>query len=387
MRRSRPLTVVSAAFIAVLSIVLSACDSGGGDGDAAPLPPPSGEPRGFYMGFTPWPYDSTLDALNTTYSLIQDNGDLVAHHITQGVPWQEALTGAPYPNHLLTEINGRLDQTRNDKVVYLAIDPLSILRDTLVGNWGENGQEARTGAWSSRTFSDPEVIAAFTNFALNLIDQFNPAYFNYGTEANELLIRSPAQFDDFVVFAQGVYNNIKAQHPDLPLMISVAMKSPGSAEPSAFAAQFSRLAPYVDIVGISAYPYAFYAPSDGATPSALPGNWLSQINAIAPNKPVAITETGWVAQDLDIPRFGISVDSSEALQRDYVARLMTEADNLGAAFVVWFSAVDYDAFWNGLLGRDELSAIWRDTGLYDPNTQARTALGTWQENYRRSYQP
>lgn len=374
-------------FFFVSVLVLSGCDSeGGGGDDSVPVPPPSGEARAFYMGFTPWPYDSTLDAQNTTYSLIQDNGDLVAHHITQGVPWQEALTGSPYPDHLLRDINGRLDQTRDEKVVYLAIDSLSILRDTIVGNWGENGQEPRSGAWSSRTFADPAVITAFSNFALNLIEQFNPAYFNYGTEANELLIRSPQQFDQFVVFAEGVYNNIKARYPNLPLMISVAMKSPGSSEPNAFAAQFSRLAPFVDIVGISAYPYAFYAPADGATPSALPGNWLSQINAIAPNKPVAITETGWVAQNLDIPQFGISVDSSEALQRDYVTRLMSEAGNLNAEFVVWFSAVDYDAFWNGLLGQDALSAIWRDTGLYDPDTQPRAALDTWQQNYRRPYQ-
>lgn len=376
-------------FLAVCSaVLLSACDGGGGGGDsAAPVPPPAGEARSFYMGFTPWPYDSTLDAINTTYSLIQDNGDLVAHHITQGVPWQEALTGAPYPDHLVNEINGRLDQTRSNKVVYLAIDSLSILRDTLIGNWGENGQEPRSFPWRNRSFDHPDVITAFSNFALNLIEQFNPAYFNYGTEANELLIRSPDQFDDFVVFAQGVYSAIKARYPDLPIMISVAMKSPGSSEPNAFAAQFSRLAPYVDIVGISAYPYAFYASSDGATPGALPGNWLSQIRDIAPNKPVAITETGWVAQNLDIPAFGISVAATEATQRDYVQRLMAEAGSLDAEFVVWFSAVDYDAFWNGILGRDDLSAIWRDTGLYDPNTQPRAALDTWQENYRRPYQP
>lgn len=376
--------------LAVLALtgILSACDSGGGGGDSTPPPPPPmGEARGFYMGFTPWPYDSTQEAVNTTYSLIQDNGDLVAHHITEGVPWQQAFSGAPYPNDLMTEINGRVNQTRNEKVVYLAIDSLSILRDTMIGNWGENGQEARPFPWNLRSFDHPDVITAFSNFSLDLIEQFNPAYFNYATEANELLLRNPAQFEDFVVFAQGVYQNIKARYPDLPVMISVAMKSPDSGETTLFANQFSRLAPYVDIVGISVYPYAFYAASDGATPAALPGNWLSQINTIAPGKPVAITETGWVAQNLVIPEFGINVQSGEATQADYVRRLMAAADALDAQFVVWFSGIDYDAFWNGALGQNSLTAIWRDIGLYDPNTQPRQALTVWQENYRRPYQP
>ena len=53
-----------------LSGLLVGCDSeGGGDDSPAPTPPAMGEPRPFYMGFTPWPYDSTLDALNTKWFL------------------------------------------------------------------------------------------------------------------------------------------------------------------------------------------------------------------------------------------------------------------------------------------------------------------------------
>ena len=371
-----------------LSGLLVGCDSeGGGDDSPAPTPPAMGEPRPFYMGFTPWPYDSTLDALNTTYSLIQDNGDLVAHHITEGIPWQEAFTGAPYPNDLVNEINGRLNQTRNEKVVYLALDSLSILRETLVGNWGENGQEDRPFPWNLRGFNNPEVITAYSNFALDLIEQFNPAYFNYATEANELLLRNPGQFENFLVFAEGVYNNIKARYPDLPVMISIAMKSPGTVEANLFAEQFSRLAPYVDILGLSVYPYAFYLPDDGATPASLPSNWLTQVRDFAPNKPLAITETGWTAQNLNLPEFSISIQSSEATQAEYLRRLMAEAQAIDAEFVVWWSSVDYDAFWNGVLGQTQLTAIWRDIGLFDPSTQPRQALTDWQENFQRPYQP
>jgi exo-beta-1,3-glucanase (GH17 family) len=161
-------------------------------------------------------------------------------------------------------------------------------------------------------------------------------------------------------------------------MVSIALKSPDAAEMSAFASQFARIADYVDVVGASAYPYAFYSPEDGASPDSLPADWLSQISAIAPGKPVAITETGWVAQDLVLPRFGIDVNSDDATQQSYVERMLNEAQRLDVGFVIWFTIVDFDALWNGVLGQYDLPAIWRDTGLYDETQRPRDALDTWQ---------
>ena len=368
-----------------LGATLAACGGGSGgdsDNDSSAVVTPT-LTRGFQMGFTPWPYDATLDALNNTYTLIQQNGDIVAHHITEGVPWEAALNRTAYPAHLTREIDGRVSQTLGDKTVYLAIDSLSILRETLIGNWGESGQESRTPPWDSRSFADPEVIAAFSNFSLDMIARFEPAYFNYATEANELYNRNPAAFDDFVVFARGVYNNIKAQYPALPVMVSIALKSPAAAETSEFAGQFARIADYVDLVGISVYPYAFYNAQEGASPDTLPTDWLSQISVIAPNKPVAITETGWVAEDLLLPRFAIDIRSDDATQRNYVERTLDEAERLDARFVIWFTAVDFDALWNTVLGQYDLPAIWRDAGLYDETLRPRAALDVWQAWFDR----
>ncbi len=367
--------------------LLVGCDSGGEDGNSDGPANNSGPARSFQLGFTPWPFDSTITALNTTYSLIQENGDIVAHHLKQGVPWQEALTGSPYPQHLTREIDGRISRTMSGKTVYLAIDPLSTLRDTLAGNWGENGQEPRSAPWDARSFATPEVITAFTNFSLDMIERFEPAYFNYATEATELLLTNPQDFSDFVVFAREVYANIKRAYPDLPLMVSVGLKSPGSPATNGFIDQFPRIADYVDIVGISVYPYAFFQADDGRSPGALPDNWLRQIQSIAPNKPVAITETGWVGEDLDIPRFDLSVNSSENNQRNYVTKMLEAAESLDAQFVIWFTAVDFDAFWRGALGRDDLALIWRDAGLYDENLRGRPALDVWQDWLGRRYEP
>jgi hypothetical protein len=60
------------------------------------------------------------------------------------------------------------------------------------------------------------------------------------------------------------------------------------------------------------------------------------------------------------------------------AALLSEADALGAEFVIWFFTVDFDNLWEGLLGRDPVARIWRDTGLWDETLAPRPALDTWQ---------
>ena len=343
---------------------------------ASPTPTPA-PTRSFYMGFTPWPYDATIDAVNFTYDRIHEHGDMVKHHLMQGIPWDAAYAQTAYPTAVENEINGRINATNNDKVIFLAIDSLNVSRNALVGNWSENGGEDRQAPWDTRDYNDAEVIEAYTNFALDMISRFQPEYFSYGTEVSDLILNNSTSFDNFVVFAEAVYTTIKAEHPNLKLMATVALKSPDSASKTTIENNFSRIIDFVDVVGISAYPYAFYSPGDRETPNDLPTNWISQIQDIAGNKPLAITETGWVGEELTITNYGLTVESSEQIQNNYVVELLEEANQLNTEFVIWFSVTDFDAMWNNALGQDDLSAIWKDTGLYDENLQARDGLSTW----------
>ncbi len=74
-----------------------------------PTPAPT---RTFYMGFTPWPYDATLDAVNFTYDRIQEHGDMVKHHLMQGVPWDAAYTQSTYPTCIFCPIMNTHSGTR-----------------------------------------------------------------------------------------------------------------------------------------------------------------------------------------------------------------------------------------------------------------------------------
>lgn len=348
-----------------------------------PIEIPSGETRSFSMGFTPWPYAASDTAITYTYTLVQDSGDIIAHHLMSGIPWEEAYSGLQLPNSIEEDISSKINQTHSGKAIYLSIDSLNSARDDLASNWGKNGEEPRLPPWDEKNFEDPEVAEAYSNFALRMIERFQPIYFNYAPEVSDLILNDPDKFSKFIIFAESVYQSIKNIHPDLPLMASVALKSPDSNETSIIESNFSRLSDFVDVVGISVYPYAFFEHSNKGDPANLPEDWLNQISSIAGGKPTAITETAWIAENLVIPGFGYSEQSNADKQSEYVSTLLKTANDLSMSFVIWFTVVDYDTLWSGMLEQDDLSKIWKDTGLYNEDLNARPALDVWNSYYLR----
>lgn len=338
------------------------------------------------MGFTPWPYDATLEAVNITYQNIQQDGDIIHHQLMQGIPWDEAFNQIAYPADVEDDLTMRLSQTVTGKAVLLSVDSLDAGREGLANNWGNGGEQPRVAPWDVRDFDSPEVIAAYSNFALDLIARFSPAYFNFGTEASELILNDLAKYEKFVVFAQQVSANIKAVYPDLKLLVSVAIKSPASADMVLIKDNIADILPYIDVLGISVYPYIFYSHADKGNPSTLPADWLSQAASLAPGKALGITETGWIAENLVIDFFSINVPSNEVYQQEYVTRLLDESNQLSMEFVIWWSAIDFQALWEGALVEDDIAAIWRDIGLYDEAVQPRSGLSDWQQYLGRPRQ-
>ena len=142
---------------------------------------------------------------------------------------------------------------------------------------------------------------------------------------------------------------------------------------------FDRIRDYTDIVGVSVYPYIFFSHANKGDPDNMPPDWLSQASVLAQGKPVAITETGWIGQDLIIPSFSVNVPSNPQFQLDYAQRLLDESNTMNVEFIIWWTIVDFDALWNGVLLQDPVASIWRDIGLVDEGLQPRPALSEWQD--------
>ncbi len=346
-----------------------------------------GNTRSFYIGFTPWPYAATVAAIDDTYAKINAEGDIIQHQLMGGIPWQEALENKPedYHQNVKNDINEKIAKSGPGKVIYLSVDPLNSSRDNLVPYWAENYNESLAShssvlePWNTRDFDSPEVITAFTHFSLDMIGRFHPKYFNYATEVSELIIKNPVRYARFKTFAQQVYTSIKAVHPDLIILVSVAFKSPGSAEMSTIKTGMTEISAYYDMLGISIYPYAFFGHADKGDPANLPSNWFSQVTEIAGTKPIAVTETGWIAEDLDFlnPAY-TDIFSDPSHQNEYTKQLFSQANALNAQFIIWFTVVDYDALW-ATLGSSDEAKVWRDSGLYDQTLAERPALATWRQ--------
>lgn len=330
--------------------------------------------RPFEMGFRYCPHGPSFDEVEATWEKIHTHGDLVCLQLDGGIPWPEAYAETAYHENLYGSLYWLKTNLRSDEKLYLAVTPLNMARDDLAEYWGESTAMARTGDWATAQFDDPMVILAYSNWCLYLINRFQPDYFNYGVELGLMVHNNPAKWAKLLTLASQVYANIKAVHPDLPTFISWSFLYPqGSDEQNLMDGHFPEILPYTDYVGVSVYPYLIWDIED---PETLPANWLSHAVTLGEGKPIAITETGWIAENLD----GADLDriGTPEYQDAYVARLLQDAQALDVVFVTWLFAIDYDNMWATLSGQAaEQTLLWRDSGLYDGNVSPRPGLTTW----------
>jgi hypothetical protein len=378
--RIRRLGPSGLVLLSLLAGLLAACGGGGGGSDGSPTPTDS---RSFVMGFTPFPHAGTQDAVDAAYAVIASDADLIAHHFDDGVPWEEALNNAAsyrdtYDGAYLAELDSRLAASPRGHTVYIAATPLNFERAGLALHRGATGSEPLTPPWDGYALDHPNVIAAFGQHCLNLIEQFDPDYFGYAIEANNLAANVPAKWPEFVNLAQATYTTIKAAYPVLPVFLTLQADF-FQADPPSQTAAINQVLPYTDLIAISSYPYTI-----DPDPRALPADHFSALADLAPDKPFAVAETAWPAEDVtDINNPAtVLIPADAATQQAYIERLLTESEDLSAEFVTLFFTRDFDDFWDTtfqLLPEAALVRIWKDTGLYNGAGNPRAALGPWRD--------
>jgi len=352
--------------ILALSLLIPAC-AGGNGGD------PPVETRSFAMGFTPFPYARSLQAVQDTWAVIGRDADLVTFHYDDGVPWQQAYDQAAYPTDYQNELNGASAAAPPGHRRYLAITPINFLRTGLAQNRTGSGSAPLAPPWDAYTFNDPHVITAFTRHCERMIATFHPDYMAFAVEVNLLAYFSAAKWAAFVSLAQSVYTSLKAAHPELPLFMSLQADS-YFLDPVAQGAAIAQILPMTDFIALSAYPY-----SQNADPAQIRPDLFSELAALAPAKPFAIAETGWAAEDVTAP-YPQVIPETPARQQAYMEFLLRECATLDAVFINWFMTRDYDDLWTSemqFLPEASLVRLWKDIGLYDGAGNGRPALETW----------
>jgi hypothetical protein len=232
------------------------------------------------------------------------------------------------------------------------------------------------------------VKTAYLNYCKRAIDFFEPDYFNMAIEANLLYVNNQLVWSDYLELHIYIYQELKSAYPDLPIFTSVvgAYLLEDFIEGNDHVQQklaVLQLMDYSDYYGISFYPYlsAYLA-------KPYPENALEDLFSIS-TKPLAIAETGYVAQSFSINNGAglTTIESDPIKQQKYISDLLTACENRQTKFVINYAIRDYDQLWVKIGSPTDINIAWRDSGLYDENGNPRPALTTWKEFLSKKYQP
>jgi hypothetical protein len=377
--------------LSVLFAVVACGGGGGGDNPPpSPPPPPPAAARSFWMGFSPWPWDATVAAVDWTWATVRAEGDLVSHHLEEGVPWPQAAAGvnASYPTSYQGLI-GRHRQEGAGRKRLLSINALGIGRDALAPLRNEQVNQPLPAPWATAALDSAEVKAAYANYALRMAAELTPDVMLTGIEVNLLIEKNPALWPAFVTLQCHVYQAVKAARPGLPVGVSLfalALLPEWSAEYDLAQQQqaLAALAPCVDVVAWSVYPFMSSLLAE-SLPDDFFARFVSRLPAALQGKTMGISESGYPAQTWS--QNGLTWNGTPARQRQMVERMLAEAQRLNMRFVAWFTVRDYDQLWAGALAQDPIALIWRDTGLFDESGAAREALTTWRDWRARTAAP
>jgi hypothetical protein len=335
------------------------------------------ESRSFYMGVTPWPADFTASEVDTAYNFINNHCDIVSHHFDDGIPYDEAFNKQPMPANFQQDVSARKLKTATGKKIFLSVSALNLTRKEKA-DYYQNDPVADSikNYWKQLAFNDPKVVTAYINYISWLIDQFQPVYVNYGVESN-VSLWDGASFNLYKDFLSKVYAQLKIKYSSLPFFISFIVDE--SAEGFANA---SQLLSFTDFIGLSAYPYVTVSSSaSGNTdPENFPAGYFEKFISLAPSKPLAFAETGYIAENLIIPSYSLNKQGREDWQKKYLEMICKLCNDHHAKLLIWFCSKDYDAGAAYLRSQglyQDLFGLWQDTGLKNEAGLERPAYQSW----------
>ncbi|MEQ1876798.1 MAG: hypothetical protein ABL958_09130, partial [Bdellovibrionia bacterium] len=388
--------------VALLSMIVagaSGCNSVGSGGPVedetggVPTPTPR-PPEKTYLGFTPLPPSLAPADQDLVYSRFGADANITAHHFDVGVPWNEALIDTyPYDTHIMRDWGDRLAKTPPSHKIYVAVTPINFERNGLAPYRKNQDNMALVAPFdalgAASDFNNTSVRTAYLNYCRRVIRYFNPDFFAFGIEVNLVRKASTATWANYLQLHGFIYTRLKTEFPDLPIFASVVgvpllyayegapaefngTPDPAQAYMDSQRAALAQILAHSDYYAISFYPYAsiFYN-----TP--FPANMIPTLLDLS-TKPLAIAETGILAQDLSV--LGFTLIGSEARQHDYFDQLIGEMKKREGKFIINFVPQDYDQLCIDLGGCGDAIKVWMNTGFYSETGSERSVLQMWRSN-------
>jgi hypothetical protein len=343
--------------------------------------------RPFYMGFTPWPSDFSLEAVQDMYDFLGRNSDIIAEHI-EGVPWTEALNGQPFSEGLMNDWNGRKKSIPAHAKVYLAISPLSGTRAGIADYRGAAEHMPLPKEFQGKALNDEMVKKAYLNYCRRAFDFFKPDYMAIGIETNELYRNGHANWAAYIELHRYIYRELKREHPNLPVFISLTLHTLYADSREHGDEMVQALRPLMDsndMVALSFYP--FFKQLSGEVDEAFA--WVAR-EFDGFHKPWAMAETGESAARIAFQNEGkeVVLNGSPEAQLAYYRKLLAFAEAKRFQFVISYEYKDYDALWNRIKQSSPgWFEAWRACGLLDAAGAKRPAYGVWKTYFDRKVEP
>lgn len=350
------------SFLAILAFICP-CNA---EDDTVPLTRP------FYMGFTRWPADLSLEGFRTAQDFAHEHGDIVSVMFIGGVPWPEAFEGTAFSKDVDSNLSYR---PPNGKKLFLSISPLNKDRSDLAPYWGEKDNLPLPEPWDRRKLNSPEVKRAFLAFTLRAVKAMNPDYLAIGIESNVLLSKNPAKWEELKELHRETYAAVKQQHPKLPVFFTTEVlhykKLASEARSRDQDGEVAELMRHSDIFAMSIYPHMTYD-----LPRPIPADLLDFATKF--QKPIAVAESGMTSRDVELKAFNLTLRGSEADQRQWVGLLLSTAARDRYEFVIQFATTDFERLCAKLPPPvDDLARIWAYTGMQTSDKRPKPGLTVW----------
>lgn len=322
---------------------------------------------GFYMSSP----EATVESVLQHFIDMSEHGDFVL--LQPNVPWADFDGGIEGASQSRTEIATQVNLARlNDLDYILVADPLNGLnRREFVGlpeGWNAN-------------FANPDVRAAFSNFALWMVRQFHPAYLGLAVEINTYMDAYPDDAPNFVSLYHEVYAAVKAEAPETQIFVTFQWDDLNNMWPGAAEGrqpyeinwdQVELFEPNLDLWVISTYPYTVFK-----TAADIPDDYYTPLLERT-DKPLAVAEGGY--SSTPIMQFSGSPD-------DQVIFLNRVHDQIGGRLAFWnyttLNDINMESYSESMRGANAqendivtLSAF-QFIGLREVDGTPRPALGVW----------
>ena len=313
------------------------------------------------MGFSPIPPRLTTAEVLRTADEMSKHAD--AALMVLDIPWAALLADTS------AAVLVRRDQLQLARLLTQRGVPLTVQLEP--ANGLDRGAESAALVALGRSITEPAVQRVYREYVAAFDSIVRPDYLLLAVETNLIRAASkPGVYSALVTMSNAAAAERRAAGSTTRLMVSVQVdvawgRLPGGNGGFVGIARDRADFPFVDVLGLSSYPYlaGFKSPED------IPLDYYSRLGAGA-SLPMMVTEGGWSSGSV------AGMTSSPELQARYIRRQMQLADaaKLIGVFQITFTDLDVASF---NLPSGSILPLFAQLGMVDASYRAKPALAVW----------